>query len=232
MTGRGLCERIVSTVVDVVFPRRCAGCERRGEWVCAECLAALPLAALPLAVPPWCDRCGEAHCQCDRLPAVLGAVRAVGPYDGWLRSAILAFKYEGETARTEHLGDLLAGTLASVESPDILVPVPLHRRRLRERGYDQADLLARRVARVTGIPTVRALVRTRATAQQARLGAGDRAGNVAGAFAAAAGTQLQGARIVLVDDVYTTGSTAAACGEAALAAGASWVGAVVLARGG
>ena len=117
-------------LVDTLYPRRCAGCGRRGRWVCVACAMALPLAA-----PPWCRRCGEPEatglCRCDDLPPALSALRAGGPFDGWLRSAILNFKYHDEWGRAEHLGDLVAAALVDLGPVDALVPVPLHPSRQR-----------------------------------------------------------------------------------------------------
>jgi len=113
---------------------------------------------------------------------------------------------------------------------DQLVPVPLHPERLRRRGYNQSALLAERVAMLTGIPVCSQLRRIRPTLPQVGLGAEDRARNVEGAFVAdQAG--LVGLRLILIDDVLTTGSTLTACAGALLAAGAASVGALTLGRG-
>lgn len=216
---------------DVLYPRRCAGCGRRGMWVCGACAPTSP----PFA-PPWCARCGaptdRATCRCNELVATLDRVRSAGSYDGWLRSAVIAFKYEGETDRAEHLGDLMLATIADLLPADALVPVPLHPRRLRERGYNQAVLLAGHAGKALGVPVRALLERTRATDQQARLGANDRWTNVRGAFAVRENVDVQSMRIVLIDDVLTTGATLSACAEAFVAAGAVSVSAATLAREG
>ncbi len=124
--------RIGSVLVEVVYPARCAGCGRRGCWVCRDCDA-----ALPRFVPPWCQRCGVPitlnDCVCSELPLEIGGLRSVGRYDGWLRRAIVRFKYEEEWARADHLSAALAEPLATWQDLEALVPVPLHPERLRFR---------------------------------------------------------------------------------------------------
>ena len=214
---------------EALYPRRCAGCGRRGAWVCAACETTTPTFA-----PPWCGGCGapfgRAACRCHDLPPSLAAVRSAAAYDGWLRRAIIAFKYEGEPDRADHLGGLLRPVVADLHPVDVLVPVPLHPRRLRERGYNQATLLARTVGAGLSLPVREALDRTRATDQQARLGAADRWANVRGAFAAGGEVDVTGLRVALVDDVLTTGATLGACADVLAAAGAARVVAVTLAR--
>jgi ComF family protein len=164
------------------------------------------------------------------LPVALAAVRSAALDEGWLRAAVRGFKYSGETARAEHLGAMLPPLLADLPPFDALVPVPLHPRRERRRGYNQARLLAIMAGRATAIPVEDALVRTRATDQQVGLDAESRQSNVRGAFATRDDAAVSGRRFVLVDDVFTTGSTLGNCAEALLAGGAAWVGAVTLAR--
>ena len=218
-------------LVETVFPRRCAGCRRRGTWLCDACDAALPRFR-----PPWCARCGAPRglvpCRCEHLPASLSAVRSAGPYDGWLREAIQSFKYHGETARAGHLSELLVPLVVDLEPFDYLCPVPLHPRRERRRGYNHARLLAEGVARTHGLRVQEVAIRVRETDQQARLGASARQANVQGAFAVAPGASVRGASIVLVDDVLTTGATLGSCAAALLTAGAARVAAVTLAREG
>jgi ComF family protein len=150
---------------------------------------------------------------------------------------IQALKFQGERAWARVLGVLLAcerrrvgGVLpAALPLPDLVAPVPLHLRRLRERGYNQSADLARFAARALELPVdARALERCRATEVQSRLPASARAANVEGAFRAA--RPLQGLRVALVDDVLTTGSTTAAAAAALRAAGADSVELWVVAR--
>ena len=166
--------------IDFVYPKRCAGCSRRGTWLCVECDTALPRFR-----SPWCNRCGVpatySCCKCLSTPKNLEQVRSVGPFDGWLRSAIVQFKYHGEWARAAHLGEPLAAAVAHLPGADALIPVPLHPARLRQRGFDQSLLLAQQVSSLLRLEVMQGLVRTRRTDAQVNLGADQRKVNVAGA---------------------------------------------------
>jgi ComF family protein len=168
---------------------------------------------------------------CRHAPATLTGIRSAAWFKGPLRQAIHAFKYSGQTALAVPLGHILEVGWANGNLPaEAIVPVPLHPARLRERGYNQAALLARRLALATRLPVVEeGLRRTRATAVQMTLGAAERKLNVAGAFEGAPG-RLAGRRVVLIDDVCTTGATLEACSVALREAGAAAVWALTLAR--
>lgn len=157
---------------------------------------------------------------------------AAGTFAGPLREAVHAFKYGGEHALALELGSLVARVvardLASGIAIDALVPVPLHRTRVRERGYDQTLLLAQRLAAACGLPLRPALRRIRRSAPQVELDRARRADNVRGAFVGVAGS-LRGLRIALVDDVATTGATLHAAAAAARACGARSVRGYVIA---
>jgi ComF family protein len=157
--------------------------------------------------------------------------RAVYPFTGPIREAIHRFKYGRERARAAHLGQPVVALLDQCPASDAyrLLPVPLSAARRRERGYNQAEELARVLAAATGWPLDTALVRTRATRPQVGLDRAARHQNVRGAFTWQ-GTTLAGAHLVLVDDVLTTGATADECAAVLKAAGADWVGLVTVAR--
>ena len=218
-----------AALVDIIYPRRCAGCGRRGRWVCEACDAALPRFAAP-----WCDRCGVPEsvgpCRCAALPSAIDAARAAAPFEGWLREAIIGFKYGEEWSRAEHLATVLLPVLEECGGFDAVVPVPLHHSRLRQRGYNQSALLAHHVGEALGIPVRELLVRQRATPRQVGLDAAQRVANVAGAFAVPYDADVEGWRLVLIDDVVTTGSTLAACAAALRRGGADEVWAATLAR--
>jgi len=161
-----------------------------------------------------------------------------GFYDGSLRKLIHLFKYSGVRPLGKRLAGLLCRALPDdgAERFDVVVPMPLHWRRRWKRGFNQSEILARQVAgylqKVTGgrVPMVDAMRRVRATATQAGLTNSNRRKNVAGAFRVIRKAQLAGKRILLIDDVMTTGSTAAACASAMKRAGAASVTLLTLAR--
>ena len=187
---------------------------------------------------PYCEVCATpgnfARCQtCAESSRWFDGIRAPYRYAGPIRQAILALKYGGIRAGSAQLGDLLAHYLKEHPVPgEIVVPVPMPRDRQRERGYNQADLLARRVALQCGLPCEpTALARTRRADPQAGIADSNlRAANVAGSFTVAPGADVSGAQIILVDDVATTGSTLEECAATLKRAGAESVWCLTLAR--
>lgn len=228
----GRIERIGAAAREIVYPRRCAGCGARGAWVCDLCRE-----DLELFDPPWCAGCGIpiriGGCRCGDLPPGVSAARAVGPFAGWLRGAIIAFKYDDESDRADHLAALLAERISDLVPRALLAPVPLHPSRERQRGYNQSMLIADGVAQTLGWERIAPLRRTRVTGQQAKLDAAARQTNVAGAFALEAGfdpARLAGETVVLVDDVLTTGATLGACAVVLASAGVGRLCIATLAR--
>lgn len=231
----------LETLLDAVFPPRCAGCVRLGSQFCLRCRH-----QLRSVQPPWCSSCGCtidpdttglrdrcAECVLDPLP--LHAVRSVALFEGPLRLAIHRFKYRGRAAAARGLADLmiaparlaLAGTPTGAQT--IVVPVPLSAVRERERGYNQAALLAAPLARALRLPLdCAALHRTRHTPSQVGQSRPQRRENVRGVFASH--SRLDGRHVLLVDDVTTTGSTLGSAAAACLTAGAMAVCAVTVAR--
>ncbi|MGC4106335.1 MAG: ComF family protein [Thermomicrobiales bacterium] len=211
--------RLGESLVDVAFPKRCAGCDRRGSWLCDACRATI----LPIG-DRGCIRCGvprvAGSCACSDLhPAIERAVSPY-PYAGWVAEAIRHLKYANETARADQLGRELIEPIRSLGPVDGLIPVPLHPRKLRERGYNQSELLARSVSEALDVPMLSMIQRTRHTTAQMTLDAEARRKNVAHAFAYLGESPPKpDARYVVIDDVRTTGSTLWACAEALVAAG-------------
>ena len=205
--------------LDLAFPPQCASCKRVGSVLCAVCFAQLqPAVPLPYR-QGW---------------SALQGLVAVNAYQGPLRNCIHALKYDGVVRLAEPLGTLLAHTyLNHGMQADMLVSVPLHSQRYKQRGYNHAQLLARVCASTTGVPLRDdVLMRSRATNAQVGLNAYDRRQNVAGAFSIMtqdATTHIYGRRIIIVDDVCTTGATLDACAATLFQAGAISVWGLVLA---
>lgn len=221
-----------SQLLDLLFPPRCVGCRRIGAWLCAECQS-----QIPRVEPPFCVQCGDKVTaddlctRCRTSPLQIERIRAVAYFEGALREAIHHLKYKGRTALAKPLGNLMTTYWQQHPMPvDVVVPVPLHATRLRERGYNQAALLARELTQRTGLTlNERTLVRKRATAPQVELSAMQRRENVHDAFCCSDG-ELAEKRVLLIDDVCTTGATLEACAVALLESGAHSVQALTLAR--
>jgi ComF family protein len=224
--------------LDAVFVPRCLGCDRAGSHYCARCAATLR----PLP-PPWCVSCGQPvadagppapRCRaCRDRPLPLRGVRSAAALEGPLRRAVHRLKYRGRSGAARVLAELLvppaAELVPAAGAPPLVLPVPLFPARERERGYNQAALLARPLAGRLGLPCRTDLLRRRrATAPQVGLSRAQRFENVRGAFVA--GPEVAGREVLLVDDVTTTGSTLGSAAAACLAAGARAARAVTLAR--
>lgn len=197
---------------------------------------------MPVTHPPLCDRCGRflsegsdetaAWCAaCAEEPPPWRQVRAPFRYTAPTDEIIHRMKYEGLFALCRPLAELMALHWPSwAEPPDLIVPIALHPRRERRRGYNQAALLSGHLARVVGCEwDGQALQRVRHTAPQVGLNATERRENVQAAFRAAP-ERVAGRRILLIDDVFTTGATMTAAAQALLAAGAAGVSGYCLAR--
>lgn len=217
-------------MLDTLFPPRCVGCRARAHWLCPLCLDRVQYLMLPL-----CGVCQQpvspaaAHgCRVSAAPLV--TISAIGLYKGPLRDAVHALKYKGRHGVAATLAGLLAPRLSPLPAEgDLLVPVPLHPTRERERGYNQAAIVAAELARLLPCELdARALRRTRATAQQVGMSREQRAANVRGAFEARPGV-VRDRRVWLLDDVYTTGATLKAGAHALRQAGARQVRGVVIA---
>ena len=229
---RGLAEQAGRALLDALYPLECAGCGGSSKIICDRCVE-----DLPLLVPPYCRVCAAYSdfelCQaCASSGRRFDGVRAPYRYEGSIRQAILALKYGGIKAAAPQLGDMLAEYLESNPLPgDLMAPVPMHTSRRRERGYNQAELLARRVAGRCDVPYYGDLLaRTRQVDPQAGMtSAVSRATNVADSVVVVRPSQVHGRRIILVDDVATTGSTLNACAAALKDAGAASVWCLTLA---
>jgi len=212
-------------LLDLLLPPDCPGCNREGEVLCEPCRAPL---SRRLREPPGVPL---------GLPAdgPLGLVQLewCSAFTGPTRRALHALKYDGERRLAAPLGEAMAARWrAAGRGGDVLVPVPVHAGRRRERGFDQAEDLARACGRALGLPIVGALERRERTAAQHALGRQQRALNVGGAFGLRDGAteKVAGRWVVLIDDITTTGATLSGCAAALYAAGALAVSALTVAR--
>lgn len=219
--------------VDLLLPPKCGGCGTPGERWCADCQSRV----LPLP-HPLCESCGTpvpqglVRCEnCTQSPPEFRQLRSWCLFDSRIRSALHSLKYRRDLGLSEALIPHLARHASSLGwEADVLVPVPLGRGRLRERGYNQAGLIAFPLSLALGIDFApSALSRTRETRSQVGLTRAERRVNVHDAFEARP-SQVTDRCVMLVDDVATTGATLSSCAKALHAAGARDVFALTIAR--
>lgn len=215
----GALRSLVDGALGLLFPDRCIGCGQTGTLFCPACLS-------NVRPSPHHGRITDLK---DSIP--LDEAAAAYVFEGALREAVHELKYNRVQRMAVPLGDLLATYIRAYPLPaDALIPIPLHPKRLAERGFNQSALMGQRLSHVSGIPLLTTgLVRNRDTAHQVGLDAQARQHNLQGAFVWQH-TRKPPARIVLLDDVLTTGATMGECAQALRAAGAREVRALALAR--
>jgi ComF family protein len=225
--------RFKRIALDLLFPQWCVGCGREGAFICSSCYR-----RLPRIMPPLCPLCGKPQPSGILCPSCIGwraeidGIRSPFQFDGVMHQAIYQLKYGNIRALAAPLAGLLHDYLTENPVPgEALVPVPLHRKRLRERGYNQSGLLARELSRLTGMPVVDdCLIRQRHTPPQAKTpNVDERRSNVTNAFTCR-DQRLRNKQVLLIDDVSTSGATLNACAAALKAAGAASVWGLALAR--
>ena len=225
--------KLKGMTLDVLFPQWCIGCGVEGSFICQSCRH-----SLPRIMPPVCPRCGKPQSSgvlcpgCVNWRAEIDGIRSPFKFDGVVRQAIYQLKYGNIRALAKSLAQLLFDYLVTSPIPgEILVPVPLHRKRLRERGYNQSGLLASELGKLIQLPVVdNCLIRERHALPQARTSnVEERRSNVAGVFACR-DDRLRCKQILLIDDVSTSGATLDSCAAALKAAGATSVWGLVLSR--
>jgi ComF family protein len=216
----------------LLFPSRCLGCNRRGIDLCERCRTELPLLTHGVCARCASTRLTRGACRgCRRLSPQLSSVRAVCAYQGAARRAVTTLKFRSGRYVVPLMGALLREELARRPlRADVLVPVPIGPRRLRERGYNQALLLAHEVVGATGASLATDVLARRDRPSQRRLSEAHRLSNLDDAIRCERPEAVLGRRVLLLDDVCTTGATLSACAEVLVEAGASRVSALVFAR--
>jgi ComF family protein len=234
----------IRDLLDFVYPPVCGICSSAmarsdSENLCRECRDRIAYIR-----PPFCSRCGRGFAHepeydhlcgdCITRDPCFRRARSVGRYRGVLRNALHCFKYRLQRRLAGTLGGLMTDRMPELAGEwrhDLIVPVPLHPRRLRSRGFNQSLCLAAVMARQLRAPLDRFnLRRVRWTASQVGLTAHERAANVRGAFAVARPEALRDKCVLLIDDIYTSGSTVNECSRVILRAGAQAVDVLTLAR--
>ena len=237
----GVCQRAARLALDIALPTLCVACREPvdGEGVCAECWSKLSFIA-----PPYCPKLGIPFVydpgpellsmEAIANPPAYARARAAVRYDDVARVLVHALKYQDRTDLAPAMGRWMARAGQELlNEADLLVPVPLHWRRGWSRRYNQSGALARIIERQSGVKLApQALRRVRPTLQQVGLSRSQRATNVQGAFKVSPDRQslVQGRRVVLIDDVLTSGATVDACARALLRARAASVDVLVFAR--
>lgn len=225
--------RLKEVALDLFFPQWCLGCGQEGAYICRSCQHQLPRMASTL-----CPACGKYQpsgllcSSCLSQRPIIDGIRSPFRFEGLMRRAIHELKYRNLRALTRPLAGLLYEYMLQNELPgEVLVPVPLHGKRIRRRGYNQSQLLARELGKLSSLPVVSdCLVRQRPSPPQAEsASAAERRANVAGAFSCR-DDRLKGKQVLLIDDVATSGATLAACAATLKAAGAGSVWGLTVAR--
>lgn len=238
--------KILNAILNILLPPRCIKCGKilaGKNGLCAECFGKIRFISAPL-----CHRCGRPflsdnnlkfraiqYCgECLRKKRFLfEMMRSAFIYDDESKNLILDLKFRDKTGYAETLSGLLYSAGADIwkENPDLIIPVPIHRLRLLQRRYNQSALLADFLAHKTQIPTdCRSLIRCRNTVPQVQLSGKARRNNLKQAFEVMKPQNIKGRKIVLIDDVSTTGSTLNECAKVLHKAGAAKIYALTLAR--
>jgi ComF family protein len=221
------------TALNLFFPKRCVGCGKEGFFICATCYRSIS----PI-IPPVCPLCGKPQASGLLCPGCLGwqseidGIRSPFRFEGVIRQAVYQLKYRNLRALAPMLAVLLGNYINKYPVPgEILVPVPLHKIRVRERGYNQSYLMAKELGKFCGLPVDdKCLIRAKYSLPQARTtNVDERRNNVSGAFICRDG-RLTGRKVILIDDVSTSGATLNACAAALKGVGAESVWGLTLAR--
>lgn len=207
---------IFETAITFLYPAQCKVCEETiglesVSYLCKTCWN-----DLRIVEPPWCEICGnpstdEVCSQCATNPPRYGKLRTVAMYDAILQKVVHLYKFEGRITLAKHLIELMIENMpydCNISEYDYILPIPIHKKRLRERGFNQSKLLAQGIAQVNRVDILTdALVRSRNTSPQSSLARDERQTNIIGAFEVKNSEEIRGKRILILDDVFTTGAT-------------------------
>lgn len=223
-------------LLDIFYPKHCVSCGKHGQFVCIKCVE-----KIEPVITSTCPECGKIiklgnfcpKCK-QKLKVKLSGIIISARYEiGPTREMIHHLKYSGFIEIADMLGELMVQRIKRENLPKntLLVPVPLHKSRESERGFNQSELLAQYISKKTDIPYKNSLLRDEATPSQVSLSGTERRANLEGAFSCADKKSIKGKNILLVDDVTTTYSTLNECAKELISAGAKKVYGLVVARG-
>ncbi len=235
-------------LMNFIFASDCRVCKNllsslEEKYICKDCFS-----KIEFIKPPYCDKCGKILVEsfkriekplcrdCSSHKRHFYKARALGIYEGILREGIHILKFEKKVGIHKPLGDLMVRYLKEqqrnlISRIDFLIPVPLHRKRLKSRGFNQAQLLCEYIEKHLNLPVNLDLKRIRWTTPQMNLGRQERLQNIKGAFEIRNKGTISEKQILLVDDIFTTGATVEECSKVLLKAGAKQVSVLTLARG-
>jgi ComF family protein len=220
------------SLIQFLYPAQCRHCKENldpadGHYICKYCWE-----EVRFIEAPFCQTCGyplnplaslpEKVFSCDNCPddVKFRKARAIAYYDSVVGEAVRLLKYQDKTIMADPLADLMFNTmprLLDVQDYDYIIPVPIHKKKMRKRGYNQMELIGRRLSTKTGIPLeLRSLVKSVNTPPQRGLDAEDRQKNIKGSFEVPDRSKIEGKRILLIDDVMTTGATVSECAKVLL----------------
>ena len=211
-----LFREMFETAIVFLYPAKCRVCETflgvtSMPYICASCWQ-----DVQFFEPPWCDICGtpDVNGRCDACataPPRYGQLRSIAFYQTTLQRAIHLFKFEKKKVFAQHLVQLINTHIpadCSIAAYDFMLPIPIHKKRLQERGFNQATLLANGIAKTEDVPVLTdTLVRKRHTVAQSSLDREARQQNIVGAFEIRNPEVIRGKRLLVIDDVFTTGAT-------------------------
>lgn len=220
--------KLKNDILDLMFPARCLNCGKLGRFVCEECLSRI--VRIKRQSCPFChseSEEGRSCLPCRRTHRLWGVMAFGFFHDPILKQVIHRYKYEGISAAGGELAKMLAPL---VREADVLTFVPVSRRRRNERGYNQAEILAAELSSLLCVPIYKGLKKIKQTKRQVGLKRKERLANLEGAFVATDTETVAAKRVLIIDDVLTTGATLEACARILRAAGAKRVRGLVLAR--